>query len=302
MPRLSVLLSEQAEREESEDRARLRAIDSRLDQLYGRRAELVGNLHRWSEEQRKLNDRRRPSEEALERSHGEHRSLGRRLIELRREREAARHRLDEAIVAARLLRPARPREDRQRPEALRREIRALELRQQTTALPLTEENALIDRLRQLNRLLTKAEEGDAAFRAVDESRRKAEEGIRSRRLELDRVNETIERTRRERDSAMAAMRAKLEEMGQLVAAIREAGSRRHAAFDEVRGLSGEIAALEQEGNRLLEQSRVRRDDARRALREHSRGRGPVPVEAAINAHAEANLEELLKRGRVTLGG
>ncbi|HYK94229.1 MAG TPA: hypothetical protein VEY07_09370 [Thermoplasmata archaeon] len=296
-------LSEEAEREERDDRDRLDVIDGKLRELRGRRDQLLTQVHQLADEQKALFDARQPRQESLEATHTEHRDLGRRLAELRRLRDAARTRLDEAVIAARLARQEIPPGAHVRPEQLRREMAELELRQQTRAIPLAEENALIDRLRELRRQLDAAEKSSQAIQLKHAQLKEKEEAVRQARLEVDRLGEEFQRTRVDRDRRMESMRAQLVGVGQLVAEIREKSRRRGEVMARLDALMAEVRSLEREGDRRVHASRQRRYEAKRAIVDYNRGvRAQVGTGEATDRVADAQLEELLKRGRVTLSG
>lgn len=296
-------LSEEAEREEREGYDRLRAIDTKIRELRSRRDQLLGQVHQLSDEQKALYDSRQPRQATLEATNDEHRELGRHLAELRRARDQARNRLDEAVVALRLARQELPHGGAPRPEQLRREMAELELRQQTRALSLDDENALIDRLRQLRRQLDAAEKNSAAVLAKQAAVREREEAVQKARAEVDHAGGELARVKLERDRRMESMRAQLVEVGRLVGEIREKSRRRGEAMARLDTLMAELRGLEREAHRLLLASRQRRHDARRAIVDYNREvRSKVGTGESSDRIAEAQLEELLKRGRVTLGG
>ncbi len=295
-------LSEEDRAEEARDRQRLRDIDSRLRTVRLRRQTHLEAVQRCSAEQKVLADVQSTQEEGLEGLHTDHRAIGRKLVQLRNERDALRARSDELVGNVRMLRQTAPKRD-PRPDALRREVAELEHRQQTTALPLAEENALISHLRVLRRQLATADQGIEQARQHELKRKAAEEVLRRHRDELDRLGDEMKRLRAQRDEIMQTMRTRLVEIGQLVASLREKGSQREKALADAEGLYAEIYGLEQEAQDIVRRSRMRRDEARRTLKEHTRPRAPPRSEDAVLAReAEANLEELLKRGRVRLGG
>jgi uncharacterized coiled-coil DUF342 family protein len=294
------VLSEDEERAEREDQDRLRAIDAKLDSLFRRRQELIAEMRRLSSEQKALYDRRQVPQQEVERLYDEHGELGRRLASLRGERDAARRRVEEAVIRFRELKLTFAPGERVRPDQLKREIAQLELRQQTRALPLDEENALIALLRQRTKELKEAEARSAVVADHERLRKEAEAAVAAARAEVDRLGEEWTRTRAERDAKMAAVRAKLEAAGALVAELRAKGRARAEVMEKVDALSREMMDLEREGRKILGQTRARRDEARRTLRTYTRHR--QPTEDLISSTAEAQLEELLKRGKITLGG
>ena len=295
------LLSEQWQREDREERDRLRQLEARLNTLLDRRHELMGQVRTLSAKQKDLYNRRQVPQADVERLHDEHGQLGKGLSELRRACEKARQTLEEAVVRRRELLLTFDRSERQNPDQLRREIAELELRQQTRALPIEEENALIAELRQKAKDLQHVESKKAIAAEHERQRHVAEETIVAARAEVDRLVEAMATARSERDKRMVEIRTKLEAAGAMVAEMRAAGRARADLMTEVDTVSREIAEVEREGRELMARSRTRREDARKIMQEYSRPR-PAPRRNDPTSIAESNLEELMKRGKVTLGG
>jgi uncharacterized coiled-coil DUF342 family protein len=294
------VLSDEDEQAERDDRARLRTLDAKLSTLFRRRQELIAEMRRLSGEQKALYDRRQVPQDEVETLYGQHGELGRRIVELRKARDAARAAFQEAVIRLRELKLSFAPGERVHPDQIRREIAELELRQQTRALPLDEENALIARLRQRTRELKEAEARAGVVAEHERARKEAETRVTLARAEVDRLVQQLVKTKADRDAKMAEVRSKLEDAGGLVAELRAKGRARAEVMAQVDAVSREMAELEREGRGILEHSRTRRDEARKTLRTYSR-RGKPPEDLLASA-AEAQLEELLKRGKVTLGG
>jgi uncharacterized coiled-coil DUF342 family protein len=294
------VLSDEDEQAERDDRARLRALDAKLSTLFRRRQELITEMRRLSGEQKALYDRRQAPQVEVEALYHEHGQLGHRIVELRNAREAARAAFQEAVVRLRELKLSFAPGERVHPDQIRREIAELELRQQTTALPLDEENALIARLRQRTHELKEAEARAGVVAEHQRALKEAEARVTAARAELDRLGQEMVKTKTERDAKMAEVRSKLEVAGGLVAELRTKGRARAEVMAQVDAVSREMAELERDGRQILEHSRARRDEARKTLRTYTR-RAKTPEEL-IASSAEAQLEELLKHGKVTLGG
>ena len=299
MPSRTVL-SEEDERAEREDRHRLRELDAKLDGLHRRRQELIAEMRRLSAEQKALYDRRQAPQAEVEAIYAQHGELGRKFADLRKQRDAARAAVQEAVVQLRELKLSFAPGERVRPEQIRREIAELELRQQTRALPLDEENALIARLRQRSQDLKEAEARAGVVAGHERQRKDAEAKVAAARAEVERLGLEMQKTKSERDTKMAEVRAKLESAGGLVAELRAKGKARAEIMEQIDAVSHEMAEFEREGRRILANSRMRRDEARKALRTYSR-RG-MSEEEVIASTADAQLEELWKRGKITLGG
>lgn len=294
------MLSDEDERAERQGRDRLHVIDAKLDGLFRQRQALIAEMRRLSSEQKALYDRRQAPQAEVEKLYELHGELGQRIVELRKQREAARSKVQDAVVHLRELKLSFTPGERVRPDQIRREIAELELRQQTRALSLDDENALIKHLRQRTQDLKAAEARVATVAEHERQRKEAEAHVLSTRADVARLGQEILATKAERDAKMVEIRAKLEAAGGLVAQLRAKGKARAETMEKVDALSREMTELEREGRRLLGESRARREEARKALRTYSR-RGATD-EDLLASTAEAQLEELLKRGRVTLGG
>lgn len=295
------VLSDDEEAKEREAQGRLRAIDARLRSLDSKRRELIAEMRKLSAEQKELYDRRQAPQAEVENLYEEHGQLGKRIAELRTQRDTARRALEEAVVALRELKLSFLPGERMRPDQIRREIAQLELRQQTTALPLDEENALIARVRQRHRDLKTAEAQTQVVADHTERRKEAEARVAAAKAEVDRLGAEAAKARSDRDAKMGQVRAKLVAAGGLVADLRAKGKARAEVMDKIDAVSREINELDREGRRTLGEIRARRDEARRTVRAYAPGRGR-PSASLADSTADAQLQELLKRGKITLGG
>jgi len=293
------LLSDAEEREDRDDRDRLQTIDSKLRALFDRREELIGEVRKIASEQKAIYDRRLEPQVEVERLYDEHHALGRKITELRNAREAARKKVEDAVVRVREVRLSFAPGERVRPEQIRKEIADLELRQQTRALPIDEENALIALLRQRSHDLKLAEARTAVVASHQQQLKDAEAALAAARDEFAERGKELAAAKVERDSKMVAVRAKLEVAGGLIASLREKGKARAELVAQIDAISRDMDGLDHEARQLVARSRSRRDQARRMLRAYSHTRGP-PSEELLATTAEAHLEELLKRGKVTL--
>ncbi len=294
------VLSEEDERADREDRHRLRELDSKLNGLHRRRQDLIAEMRRLSTEQKALYDRRQAPQDEVEKLYAGHGDLGKKYAELRKQRDAARAAVQDSVIQLRELKLSFTPGERVRPEQIRREIAELELRQQTRALPIDEENALIARLRQRTQDLKDAEARAGVVAEHERQRKEAESKVAAARAEVDRLGLEMQRTKTEREARMSEIRSKLEAAGGLVAELRAKGKARAEVMAEIERVSHEMAGLEREGRQILGAGRARREEARKALRTYSR-RG-APAEDILASTAEAQLEELWKRGKITLGG
>jgi uncharacterized coiled-coil DUF342 family protein len=295
------VLSDDEVEKERESETKLRAIDARLRSLDIKRHDLVEEMRKLSAEQKALYDRRQAPQVEVERLYDEHGILGKRMSELRSQREAARKSLDEAVIALRELRLTFEPGERVRPEQIRREIAQLELRQQTNALPLEEENALIKHVRQRHQELKVAEARTQVVADHEQRRKDAEARVAAARADVDRLGAEAAQTRSARDAKFAEVRQKLMTAGSVVAELRAKGKARAEVMDKIDSMSREMNELENEGRRILAENRARRDEARKTVRAYAPSRGGPP-RSMIESTADAQLQELLKRGKITLGG
>jgi uncharacterized coiled-coil DUF342 family protein len=293
------LLSDEEEREDREDQDKLRAIDQKLRSLFDRREDLIAEVRHLSSEQKSIYDRRQDPQVEVERLYEEHNLLGRKIAEVRNGREAARRKVEDAIIAVREARLAITPGDRLRPDLIRKEIAQLELRQQTRALPIDEENALIALVRQRAHELKVTEARTAVAAAHQKKLKEADAALAAAREEFERCGKELAAAKTERDAKMTAVREKLKVAGSLIASLREKGRARADAVAKVDAVSREMDELEREARQLLARSRSRREQARRMLRAYSHARG-APTEELLATTAEAHLEELLRRGKITL--
>jgi len=293
------LLSDQEEREDRDDRDRIRTLDTKLRSLFDRREAMILEVRKITSEQKSIYGRRQEPQVEVERLYEEHHLLGRRIVELRSARETARKKVEDAVVNVREARLSFAPGERVRPDQIRKEIAELELRQQTRALPIDEENALIALLRQRSHDLKQAEARTAVVASHQQKLKDAEAALVAAREEFATRTQELAAAKADRDSKMMAVRAKLEVAGGLIATLREKGKARAELVAQIDALSRDMDTLDREARQLLARSRSRRDQARRTLRAYTHTRGP-PSEELLAATAEANLEELLKRGKVTL--
>jgi uncharacterized coiled-coil DUF342 family protein len=298
-------LTEDDERAEAESRDRLHHAQGRLRELRDRRGLLLDQVRRLSDEQRAIHDRMAPERDQVEGTHFEYRELGHQLADLRARRDHLRGELDRSLAELRMERPAGPKRAAPpaRPDQIRREMALLERRQQTQALPLTEENALIDRLRQLRKELEAAEKVGAEQEKLLVARREKERAFQALREEFDRIGEEIRRAKEERDHRMASLKAKLAGVGQDIAQIREKARLRQELFQKVDEVNRQMAEVDREIRDTLQASRARRQEARELIQTYSRSpRAQAAESSARSQTADEQLERLMKNGKITLGG
>ena len=266
--------SEQWQREEKAERERLRQLENRLNGLLDRRRELLGQVRALTSKQHELYYGQHGPQAEAERLHHETGQLGRRLGELRSARDKARQALEDAVIRRRELLLTFDRGDRLNPEQLRREIAELELRQQTRALPIEEENALIAELRQKAKDLQQYEARKEVAVEHERQRKEADAAILAARAEIDRIGKEMEAARSEREKRRSEIPANLEAAGAVVAELRTVGRSRAELMTQVDALNREIAEVEREGRELMARTRQREEDARLILEEYSRPLSP----------------------------
>ncbi len=268
--------SDQWRRAEREERDRLRELEVRLDSLQGRRRQLLGEVRSLSSKQHELYDQHQGPHAEAERLYHESGELGHRLAQLRRACEKARQGLEEAVIRRRELVLTFDRSERLNPEQVRREIAELELRQQTRALPLEDENALIAELRRKTKALHEFETRKELAVQHEQQRREADVAIVAARAEIDRILHDMDVVRGERDKRKGEIPATLEAAGAAVAEMRVAGRTRAELVTQVEALNREIADVEREGRELLAKLKARQEVAREILEEYAR---PLPPPA-----------------------
>jgi len=292
-------LSLEAEREEREEQDRLRGIDHKLNGLDARRRDLINEMRTISGDQKALYDRRLEIQNRVETMYDQHGQLGKRLADLRAERDGARKNAESQVIRRRELLLTFSPTDRLRPEQIRREIADLELRQQTQTLTLEDENALIARLRQRMHDLKAAEAQTAVIADHARQRKEAETAVTDARTTVERIAHEFEAARAERERVMTEIRTSLESAGGIVAEMRAKGKARADLMAQVDAVSREIGELEHEGRELLQKSRTRREEARKLMQAFTRPRERPPADIVSTA-ADARFDELMKRGKVTL--
>jgi uncharacterized coiled-coil DUF342 family protein len=299
-------LSEDDERAEADARERLRHAQSKMRELRDRRGMLLEQIRQLSDEQHALHEQMAPERERVEMTHEEYRELGHKLAEIRARRDALRPKLEAALAETRWARPA-PHDRRSappaRPDQIRQEMAALELKQQTQALSLPDENALIDHLRELRRQLEVAVKTEGE-RAQQEAERQAKvTRFRELRAEFDQLTEDLRRLKAERDGRMDSMRTKLAEVGAEISQIREKARARGALFEKVEEINRQMVALDREIRDTLIATRARRQEARQTIVEYNRSAREAVGGSAVAAQAaDDQFQQLMKTGKVTLGG
>ncbi len=287
--------------EERAERTRLDQLDRKIRELRPRRQSLIQELLRLSDEQRVMFEQRAPQQAKLEELNSAHRSAGRDLGRLRKELDDARRARDDRLGLVRELRASLPKSARSPADALRREVKKLELEQQTRAVPLEEENALIDRMREIRKELSVADAESAEVAKKTEALRQAEAAFEAARGEVDRLRKALDEGRSARDQAMETLKGELQSVGQQMAQVRAKGQERGRVRQELDDVDRTLRGLEREFDTLRRQHRARRGDARRVVVEHNRAaRRAVHDPSALDRAVDDRLEQLLKEGKVRL--
>lgn len=287
-----------AERPERDERAKLRSLEDRFEELLQRRRALLDDARRLSGEQKSLYDRRQSLQAEAEELHRRHNQLGQQLAEMRVARDQARTRFEEAVIQRREVQHALSPAERERPDHIRREVAELELRQQTHALAPEEEKKIVLRLKDRHEALRAAEARVEQVAAHAARQAEIEASVVAARAEVERIGEEMRRASEERGQAMVTLRDRLRAAGEMVAELRARGLARAEAMRAVDACSKELDAVNVEGRELLGRARERRAEEAKVVRQNQLRRRPA--EEALASIAEEHLAELLKRGKVTL--
>jgi uncharacterized coiled-coil DUF342 family protein len=275
--------------------------EHKLRGMKERRAEMLALGRRLAEEALDLQKRRGPLYDEAEKLHQEFRDLGKRTAEIRAERDRIHARIDQLRIELREEGAGHDRRDRPRPERLVQELASLEKKQQTTAMPLKEENALIDRMREIRAQMTEAEKNAAVWKAKDSTLLTLRQEFDACRKKDEELSQEFDRVRRRRDEVMGQVKGQLVEVGHLVAQIRAKGKARAELLSKVDTLSDEIREMEKGVMGLLHQSRARKMEARKLLDDHNRSvRQMTRNEEVLSRTAEDNLKSLFKSGKISL--
>jgi uncharacterized coiled-coil DUF342 family protein len=297
----TALPSEIDREEDRAERHRLDQLDAKIRELRPKRQALIHELLRLSDEQRDMFNQRSPQQAKLEELNEAHRHLGRELGRLRNELDTARRVRDERLVAVRELRAAMPKSARSQAENLRKEMGRLELEQQTRAVPIEEENALIGRIRQLRKEIAVAESEAAEVAQRGEALRAAESAFEAARVEVERLRHALDEQRTARDRAMETLKGELVIAGQQMALLREKSQARGTVRRELDDIDRTLRGMEREFDDLRRQRRARGGEARRVVVEHNRSaRRAVSDPSAMDRAVDDRLEQLLKQGKVRL--
>jgi len=287
--------------EERAERQRLDQLDAKIRELRPHRQALIKELLRLSEEQRQMFEQRTPQQSKLEELNGAHRSMGRDLSRLRQELDAARRQRDDRLVRVRELRAALPKSARYSTDQLRREIKKLEIEQQTKVVSLEAENALIGRMRQLRKEIAVADAEAQVVAQQAATLKEAEAAFEAARADVERLRHALDEGRSVRDQAMESLKGELVHAGQQMARLREKSQERGKVRRELDDVDRTLRGMEREFDTLRRQHHARRGEARRVVVEHNRtARRAVKDPSALERTVDDRLEQLLKEGKVRL--
>jgi uncharacterized coiled-coil DUF342 family protein len=287
--------------EERAERRRLDQLDAKIRELRPKRQALIQELLRLSDEQRQMFDQRAPQQARLEELNDAHRRLGRELGPLRSELDRARKTRDERLAVVREQRARLPKSARSPVDQLKKEMAKLELEQQTRAVTLEEENALIGRMRQLRKEVAVAESEIAEVTKRVEGLHAAEAAFEAARLDVDRLRKALDDQRAARDRAMETLKGELVTAGQAMAKLREKSQARGTVRRELDEVDRTLRGMEREFDELRRQYRSRRGEARRVVVEHNRtARRATSDTSELDRAVDDRMEQLLKEGKIRL--
>lgn len=290
-----------SEREEHADEDRLHRLETEHGALVDKRHHLIAEVRRIASEQKSLYDRRQAPQAEVEKLYEEHAKLGKRLAELRTLREKARHQVETKVIARREHLFKAGSTEPARPEQLRQEIAAIELKHQTQALPIEEENALLAQLRERTKELAALEAHATQNKKKLEERQAADAAILEAKGAVELIVAEMERGQVERDRMMLEIRTKLEAAGGMLGEMRTKGRARADLMTQVDALSKEIATLELEGREVFQRLKAHRDAYHERMKAFSSPRERAPARDMASSAADRRFEELMKRGKVNLG-
>lgn len=301
MTRVSLLSEEDGEQEKQSRDNRI-AAEQKLDGLMAHRRDLFMNVRRISEEIMDLQRRRQMLNGEVQTLHEGFKELGVKQRSLREERGRILDRLDDLTETLYQRKSNLPEGGKGGYRRLGVEIAALERAQQTKVMSLKDENALIERTRQLRQQLVEAEKVEAKWMAEEATASGLKKDIEDTRKKLTQVVSELDKIRLERDEQMAKVKAQLGEIGHVLTEIRAKGQVRTETLDKVKALGEEIAAMGKKVLDMTQESRSRANEARRSFKEHSDAvRHRFSSDEARDRSAEESLSSLFKNGKIELG-
>lgn len=300
MVRAENILSEEAIQEEKKNREERVSAEVKMDELRFRRRDALDGVNKLSDEIMAMQRRRQELNDEVQNWHNQFRQLGDRQRELRNQCGKLMEQLDELT---KLLRneKALPKEARgPRSSTLTGEIARLEREQQTKVLNLKEENALIDKIRQLRATLSEREKVEAKWMEVEADASRIRTEIELTREKLTLANKEIDETRGKRDEAMDKVKQTLGEVAHVLSEIRTKGKTRTELLERARAVGDEMQKMGSKMLELHEQSRQRISEARKNMAAHSGSRRHVTGEQRERS-AEDMLSSLFKNGKIEMG-
>ena len=296
------ILTDDAAEEERKTRDNRIAAEQKLRGLMGERRDLFQIVDRLSEEVMDLQRRRQSLNDTAQSLHGGFRDLGAKQRTLREERGRVLDRLDELTNSLYQKKSTVPRGAHGGYRRLGAEIASLEKAQQTKVMSLKEENALIDKIRQMRQQLTEAEKLEAKWMEEEASASGLKKELEEQRKKLAQVTEELDRIRVQRDEEMGKVKSTLAEIGHVLTEIRTKGRVRMETLDKVRAINEQMGAMGKKVLELANESRSRVHEARKAYRDHNEAiRHTFTSQAAQDKSAETNLSNLFKNGKIQLG-
>jgi uncharacterized coiled-coil DUF342 family protein len=295
------LLSEEAGDEERKARETRIAAEQKLDSLRAHRRDLFLTVNRLSEEVMDLQRRRQSLNDEVQNWHSTFKALGDKQRTLKDARTRLMDQLDELMEALHQKKSSMP-QGSPRHKSLASEIAQMEKEQQTKVMSLKEENALIDRIRQLRLKLADAEKVEAKWMEAEKATSALKSDADALRQKIAQTNAEMNKLRAQRDEIMAKVKGHLAEIGHVLTEIRSKGKARSELLDKVKQSGEEIAEMGKKVLDLSHESRRRIDEARRNYVEHGETvRKTFLAKEARERSADENLTNLLKNGKVELG-
>lgn len=185
---------------------------------------------------------------------------------------------------------------------LKRRVTAMDMRQQTASLTLTEENALLDELKESVKRLK-------ALEALKADQDKIVKEVK----DLDAgITDLFQAAEREHETALAqsakarAAHAETESLAGQIDALVEEGNEKHRAYLDVRGNADEVhAKVVEMRDKVLSirgAKRTEERESRTLLRQQNRAVRDALLDAdKLEASADAALKALLEKGKVEIG-
>jgi uncharacterized coiled-coil DUF342 family protein len=295
------LLSEEAGDEERKARETRIAAEQKLDSLRAHRRDLFLTVNRLSEEIMDLQRRRQSLNDEVQNWHSQFKALGDKQRALKDSRTRMMDHLDDLLDSLHQKKSAMP-QGAPRHKSIASEIAQMEKEQQTKVMSLKDENALIDRIRQMRQKLAETEKVEAKWMEAEKAASAIKNDAEATKVKLAQANAEMDQLRAQRDEIMAKVKSHLGEIGHVLTEIRAKGQTRSELLQKVKDSGEEIADMGKKVLELSTESRKRIDEARRNYFEHGESvRKTFFAKEARERSADENLTNLLKNGKVELG-